>query len=113
MAVLDHNPIPERRSGPDGVSVDVDTVREFTGNTYECRVLLCPEPEGGFSAHAIRLGGVVSEGDSIKEALDNIREAFAGAIEVYNEIDSDIPWSDVTSVPCSSECIERWILVNV
>ena len=81
-------------------------------STYECRVLLCPEPEGGFSVHAIRLPGVVSEGDSESEALENIADAFRSAFQSYLEGGSEIPWCDEKiDRPESSK--ERWILVDV
>lgn len=84
----------------------------YRDSTYECRVLLCPEPEGGFSVHAIRLPGVVSEGDTESEALGNIADAFRSAIQSYVEGGSEIPWCDEEiDRPNGSE--ERWILVDV
>jgi len=56
---------------------------------YQLRVALVPEEDGGFSALAIDLPGVASQGDSEPEALDNVREAFLGVLEEYG---SDIPW---------------------
>lgn len=82
-------------------------------NAYQCRVLLCPEEDGGYSAHAIRLPGVASQGDTIGEALDNIHEAFQAAIQEYLESgDGIIPWGDaqVDHVKGSDEI---WIIVNV
>ncbi len=81
-------------------------------NVYECRALLCPEAEGGFSAHAIRLPGVVSQGESVDEALKNISEAFQGAISVYLEQGNEIPWTDA-EIDRPKGWIERWILVHV
>ncbi|MCH7752761.1 MAG: type II toxin-antitoxin system HicB family antitoxin [Planctomycetes bacterium] len=81
-------------------------------STYECRVLLCPEPEGGFSVHAIRLPGVVSEGDTESEALENIADAFRSAIQSYLEGGSEIPWCD-EKIDRPKGSKERWILVDV
>jgi antitoxin HicB len=86
--------------------------RKFDSHTYECRVLLCPEDVGGYSAIALRLPGVVSQGDSVEEALENISEAFAAAVSVYLEDGTVIPWQDV-SVERPKGCLERWILVDV
>jgi predicted RNase H-like HicB family nuclease len=79
--------------------------------TFECKVLLCPEEGGGYSAHALRLPGVVSEGETIDEALENIADAFQAAMQVYLESGS-VPWS-VVPIERSVGCLERWILVNV
>ncbi len=40
------------------------------------RVLLEPSPDGGFTVLAPSLPGCISEGDTRKEALANIREAI-------------------------------------
>jgi predicted RNase H-like HicB family nuclease len=50
------------------------------------KVVLEPSEEGGYTAHVPSLPGCISEGDSIEEALANIREA----IELYLEpVDDD------------------------
>jgi predicted RNase H-like HicB family nuclease len=79
---------------------------------YECRVLVCPEDEGGYSVHALRLPGVVSQGETIDEALANISEAFAGAMRVYLADNMDVSWENV-DVDRPKGSIERWILVDV
>jgi predicted RNase H-like HicB family nuclease len=45
------------------------------------KVVLEPSDEGGYTVYAPSLPGCISEGDTIKEGLANIREA----IEVYLE----------------------------
>ena len=90
--------------------------REFEkGSAYECRVLVCPEESGGFSVHALRLPGVVSQGDTVDEAIENIVEAFRGALSVYlEEPCALIPWKDEDSdVDRPAGSMERWILVDV
>ena len=80
--------------------------------TFECRVLLCPEKGGGFSAHALRLPGVVSQGETVDEALENIADAFQGALQTYLDEGGSVPWKD-NSITRTKDCFERWILVNV
>jgi len=85
----------------------------FADKTFECRVLLCPEESGGYSAHAMRLPGVVSQGETEKEALENIADAFRAAVESYTAGGVTIPWTDnplCNDKPPGSK--ERWILVN-
>ena len=84
----------------------------FDENAYECRALLCPEEDGGYSAHALRLPGVVSQGESVKEALVNIVDAFRAAVSVYREHGGAIPWTDLR-MDRPEGSIEKWILVHV
>ena len=92
--------------------IPADVWMPFKSNTYECRVLLCPEHEGGYSAIALRLPGTVSQGESIDEALANIEEAFRATVTLYLEDGGQIPWEDVP-VERTKGCEERWILVDV
>ena len=79
---------------------------------YRCEVRLVEESEGGFSVYVPGLPGVVSEGDSVREALDHISEALAGAIESYRQDGQDIPWQD-PETPVPKGEISRWVLVHV
>lgn len=56
-----------------------------------CCVLLSQEDDG-FCVRAADLAGVVSEGDTVEEALENIKDAYAGAIESYEAHGESIPW---------------------
>jgi len=102
----------DERGGGLCTYIDSPQWREFSGQTYECRVLLCPESTGGYSAIALRLPGVVSQGESVEDALKNVSEAFAAAVGVYLEEGGHIPWEEVP-VERSKGCLERWILVDV
>ncbi|OGO52908.1 MAG: hypothetical protein A2148_00440 [Chloroflexi bacterium RBG_16_68_14] len=48
-------------------------------------VILAPEAEGGYSVVCPAIPGCVSQGDSLEEALDNIREAILLCLEVRGE----------------------------
>jgi predicted RNase H-like HicB family nuclease len=84
----------------------------FGSKTFKCRVLLVPEEEGGYSAYALRLPGVVSCGDTIEEAVANMEDAFRLAIGYYIEEEQTIPWADA-QVERTRDSHERWILVDV
>ncbi len=45
------------------------------------KIVLEPSEEGGYTAHVPSLPGCISEGDTLDEALANIREA----VELYLE----------------------------
>jgi predicted RNase H-like HicB family nuclease len=86
--------------------------RQFYGGVYECRALVCPEEEGGFSSFALRLPGVASQGETEEEALLNLKEAFRGALATYIDSGMEIPWGEA-AVEHSEKCKERWIMVDV
>ncbi|OYV92978.1 MAG: hypothetical protein B7Z73_04080 [Planctomycetia bacterium 21-64-5] len=58
---------------------------------HRCCILVSPE-DGGFCVRAADLAGVVSEGDAIEQAVQSIKDAYAGAIESYLEHGDPIPW---------------------
>ena len=92
---------------------DMRKWQTFGDRTFQCRVLLCPDELGGYSAHAMRLPGVVSQGETEEEALENIADAFTAAVESYLAHSTSIPWADnpvCKDKPLGSK--ERWIVVN-
>ena len=48
-------------------------------------VILREESEGGYSAQCIELPGAISQGETRKEAIANIREAIEGYLEAFPE----------------------------
>jgi predicted RNase H-like HicB family nuclease len=48
-------------------------------------VILEPEPDGGYSVICPAIPGCVSQGDSVDEALANIREAILLCLDVRRE----------------------------
>ena len=109
MTILEE--YPYRTAGPQQY-IESPQWKRLDENAYECRVLLCPEEDGGYSAHALRLPGVVSQGESVAEALANITDAFRAAISVYHERGEAIPWTDL-KIERPKRSIEKWIVVNV
>lgn len=59
------------------------------------RVVIEPCEEGGFSVTVPSLPGCISEGDTYKEALANIKEALEGYLAVCKKYGDPIPPSDV------------------
>lgn len=58
---------------------------------YKFTVILEPEQDGGYSVHCPALPGCSSQGDSLEEALDNIKEAILGVLKVRQEERMPIP----------------------
>jgi len=48
-------------------------------------VVLRKEEEGGYSAQCLELPGAISQGETKKETLTNIREAIEGYLEAFPE----------------------------
>lgn len=48
-------------------------------------VILRAEREGGYSVQCLELPGAISEGETKKQALNNIRDAIKGYLEAFPE----------------------------
>jgi predicted RNase H-like HicB family nuclease len=48
-------------------------------------VVVHEEPQGGFWAEVPALPGCYSQGETVEELLENIREAMSGVLEVLKE----------------------------
>ena len=76
-------------------NVDVTVkIHDLKDEAFDCRVWIHREECGGFSAEVVSLPGVVSQGETEGEAVENLREAFQGAIETYRSHKMQIPWSN-------------------
>lgn len=64
---------------------------------YKIPLLLTPQPEGGYTVTSPVLPELVTEGDSLGEALENVQDAFAAVIELYQEMGRSLP--ENTQIP--------------
>jgi len=58
---------------------------------YRVPLLLSPQPEGGFTVTSPLLPELVTEGDSIDDAMVNVRDALAAVIEAYHDLGRPLP----------------------
>ena len=58
---------------------------------YKVPLLLTPQAEGGYTVTSPLLPELVTEGDSIAEALENVKDALAAVIEIYQEQGRPLP----------------------
>jgi antitoxin HicB len=58
---------------------------------YKVPLLLSPQPEGGFTVTSPLLPELVTEGSTIKEVLENVQDALAAVIEVYEDLGQELP----------------------
>ena len=63
---------------------------------YKVPLLLTPQPEGGYTVTSSLLSELVTEGDSMSEALDNVKDPLAAVIEIYQEQGRPLPQSVLT-----------------
>ncbi len=54
-------------------------------------LVLEPQPEGGFTVTSPALPELVTEGDSVHEALANAEDAFAAVVEIYEDRGHSLP----------------------
>ena len=62
-------------------------------------VILEPQEEGGYTVTVPALPGCISEGDTVEEALENIRDAIAGYIASLRKHGKPIPVETSVEVP--------------
>jgi antitoxin HicB len=70
---------------------------------YKLPLLLSPQPEGGFTVTSPLLPELVTEGETIREALANVQDAMAAVIEVYQDLGRQLPAS--AQVPDASGAV--------
>lgn len=58
---------------------------------YRVPLVLTPQPEGGYTATSPLFPELITEGDSIDEALENVADAFAAVVELYEDLGRPLP----------------------
>ena len=58
------------------------------------KIVVEPQPEGGFTAYVPKLSGCVSEGETYEETLVNIKEALKLYLETLRERGNEIAPDD-------------------
>ncbi len=58
---------------------------------YKLPLVLAPQPEGGFTVTSPVLPELVTEGESISEAMVNVQDALAAVIELYQDLGRPLP----------------------
>ena len=53
---------------------------------YKIPLILTPQPEGGYTVTSPLLPELITEGDSLDEALENAKDALMAAIEIYQDL---------------------------
>lgn len=75
---------------------------------YKIPLLLSPQPEGGYTVTSPLLPELVTEGDTVEEVLDNVQDAVAAVVEIYEDLGRPLPTSTQVldlSLPLSFETV--------
>ncbi len=58
---------------------------------YKIPLVLTPQPEGGYTVTSPLLPELVTEGNSIDESLENVKDAFIAVMELYQDLGRSLP----------------------
>lgn len=58
---------------------------------WKVPLVLAPQPEGGFTVTSPLLPELITEGNSVDEALANVRDALAAVVEIYQDAGKALP----------------------
>ena len=58
---------------------------------FKVPLVLTPQPEGGYTVTSPVLPELVTEGDTLEEALANVGDAVKAALEIYEDLGKPLP----------------------
>ena len=58
---------------------------------YKIPLIFTPQPEGGYTVTSPLFPELVTEGDSLGESLENVKDAFKAVVELYQELGRSLP----------------------
>jgi len=58
---------------------------------YKVPLVLTPQPEGGYTVTSPVLPELVTEGDTLEEAVGNVQDALEAVIETYEDLKKPFP----------------------
>ena len=71
---------------------------------YRVPLVLTPQMEGGYAVTSPLLPELVTEGESVGEAMDNAKDAFAAVVELYEDMERSLPRSTWIAPSESAAC---------
>ena len=58
---------------------------------FKVPLVLTAQPEGGYMVTSPALPELVTEGDTLEEAVHNVQDALAAVIETYEDLGKQLP----------------------
>ena len=78
---------------------------------YKLPLIFEPQTEGGYTVTSPLFPELVTEGDSVEDALENVKDAFAAVLEIYREQGKSIPRESAIGEP--TEPVQMELVVAV
>jgi antitoxin HicB len=75
---------------------------------YQVPLILTRQPEGGFTVTSPVLPELITEGDTLEEVMDHVRDALHAALEIYHDLGRPLPSNlrqDPQADPIWFECL--------
>jgi antitoxin HicB len=60
-------------------------------HVYRVPLVLTPQKEGGYTVTSPILPGLVTEGDSLEQALEHVEDALRATLELYADVGRPVP----------------------
>ena len=79
-------------------------------NLVKIRLVLSPDPSGGFTVTSPDIPELVTEGDTAAEAVANVRDALEAARELYDDLGK--AWPQGKAVRAGSGPVEFEALID-
>jgi antitoxin HicB len=79
---------------------------------YKLPLIFEPQTEGGFTVTSPLLPELVTEGDTVEDALENVRDALKAVIEAYHATGRALPSNLLISDPTASVWAETFVVVQ-
>lgn len=76
---------------------------------YKVPLVLSPQPEGGFTVTSPVLPELVTEDDTVDEALENVRDALAAVLEAYQDMNRPLPKAVLQDIDDGPVCLETLV----
>ncbi len=76
---------------------------------YKLPLVLSPQPEGGFVVTSPMIPELLTEGETVAEALDNVRDALAAVVELYEDLGKVLPMNLHVTEGSSSVWLETLV----
>lgn len=83
-----------------------------TDKRLQFEIAICPDEDGGYYVVVPELAGVVTEAETIDDAMMYAREAIEGALLVYKECGETVPLRRENQPELPADCIRKWVVVN-
>jgi antitoxin HicB len=76
---------------------------------YKIPLVFTPQPEGGYTVTSPLFPELVTEGDSLDEAMENVKDAMSAIIEIYQDLGRALPQNTQISDTSCTKIDGTWL----